>query len=285
VATGGDGSRRVAPASRHYDPPDDPSSSCNPIVSARRSDRLAAIVLAAGSGARFGGAKQFATLAGERLVDRAVRLMTETIGPPVLALPPGTSWDGAPVLAVVSGGDSRTESVRRALAAVPDAAETVIVHDVARPLATAEQVSALVQAISDGADCALPTWPLPDTLKFAGPDGTVEHRGREGYVMAQTPMAFTVAMLRRVFETFAEVPIEESIAVERLGGRVVAIPGDRWSHHVVEPRDLDLIGRILAGEPEGAAGPGSRSRDQPKRVACSERSLSTRRPGGRSTSS
>jgi 2-C-methyl-D-erythritol 4-phosphate cytidylyltransferase len=231
-----------------YAPADDPRSWCWP-MSGPGACRLAAIVLAAGSGTRFGGPKQFATLAGERLVDRAVRLMTGAVGPPVLALPDGTVWDGPPVRAVVSGGESRTESVRRAVEALPPSAETVVVHDVARPLATAELVSTLVQAIAGGADCALPAWPLPDTLKLARPDGTIEHRGREGYLVAQTPMAFTAAMLRQVFETFTEIPIEESIAVGQLGGRVVAVPGDPWSHHVVEPRDVTLIERLLAVEP------------------------------------
>jgi 2-C-methyl-D-erythritol 4-phosphate cytidylyltransferase len=209
---------------------------------------VGAIVLAAGSSTRFGHAKQFATLAGERLVDRAVRLATEAIGPPVLALPAGVTWDGPDVHATVSGGRSRTGSVRNALAAVDPSTEIVVVHDIARPLVTAHQFHRLVRAVSEGADCALPAWPLPDTLKYRSADGTIEHRGREGYVVAQSPMAFTATMLRRVFGSFDEIPIEESIAVEQLGGRVVTVPGDPWSHHVVAPRDLAVMERLLGGD-------------------------------------
>jgi len=210
------------------------------------------IVLAAGSGSRFGGAKQFALLAGERLVDRAVRVATEAVGLPVLTLPDGIAWDGPPVQAAVPGGATRTESVRNALAQVPDSAEVILVHDIARPLATVAQFHALIAAVDAGADAAVLAWELPDTLKALGPDGTLEHKGREGLAVAQTPMGFNAAMLRKVFATYDEVPIEESIVVAELGGRVVHVPGDRWSQHVVEPRDLELVELLLrSGVPDG----------------------------------
>lgn len=203
------------------------------------------IVLAAGSGSRFGGAKQFALLAGERLVDRAVRVATEAVGPPILALPDGIVWDGPPVQIAVAGGATRTESVRNALTQVPDSTDVIIVHDIARPLATVDQFHALIAAVDAGADAAVLAWDLPDTLKAVHADGTLEHRGREGLVVAQTPMGFCAAMLRKVFATYDEVPIEESIVVAELGGRVVHVPGDRWSQHVVEPRDLELMELLL----------------------------------------
>lgn len=203
------------------------------------------IVLAAGSGSRFGGAKQFALLAGERLVDRAVRVATDAVGPPILTLPDAIAWDGPPVQVAVPGGATRTESVRNALAQVPDSTDVIVVHDIARPLATVAQFHALIAAVEAGADAAVLAWDLPDTLKAVHPDGTLEHRGREGLVVAQTPMGFSAAMLRKVFATYDEVPIEESIVVAELGGRVVHVPGDRWSQHVVEPRDLELMELLL----------------------------------------
>jgi 2-C-methyl-D-erythritol 4-phosphate cytidylyltransferase len=208
------------------------------------------IVLAAGSGARFGGLKQFALLAGERLVDRAVRLATEAVGPPILALPAGVPWEGPVVLTVVSGGDTRTATVRNAVAVVPHNVSVIVIHDIARPLATAEQIHALIEAVDQGADAAVLAWPLPDTVKELRSDGTLEHRGRDRLMVAQTPMAFGAAMLRRVFASFDEIPIEESIAVEQLGGQVVAVPGDPWSHHVVEPQDLVVLERLLAPQQE-----------------------------------
>jgi 2-C-methyl-D-erythritol 4-phosphate cytidylyltransferase len=208
---------------------------------------VGAIVLAAGRGDRFGGGKPFAVVAGQRLVDRAVELVTPQCGPPVLALPAGMAWDGPPVAAVVEGGASRTDSTRRALAALPPEVEGVVLHDVVRPLAAAAQIRALIDALAEGADAAVPIWTPPDTVKRIRDDGTVEHLGREGLGIAQSPMAFRVAMLRRVFAETSGDAVEETVGVERLGGRVVAVPGDPWSHHVVEPRDVELLGRLLAG--------------------------------------
>jgi 2-C-methyl-D-erythritol 4-phosphate cytidylyltransferase len=207
--------------------------------------RLAAVVLAAGRGERFGTHKQYARLAGERLVDRAVRLVHAFTQDVVLALPEGHVWEGAAVRAVVAGGPSRTESMRRSVAALPAAAELVLVHDAIRPLATRRVVRQLIAAIEGGADGAMPVWELPDTLKIPHPDGRITHAGREEFAVAQGPTAFRAAALRRMLEELETIPIEETVGIERIGGRVVGVPGDRWSHHVVEPRDLALMERLL----------------------------------------
>lgn len=210
------------------------------------SSLAAAIVLAAGLGTRFGRAKQFEVVAGSRLVDRSVRFATEATGrPPVVALPAGVTWDGPEVAAAVTGGDARPESVRAALAAVDPDAQIVVVHDIAFPLASVATVRAGIAAIEAGADCAVPTWSLPDTIKRVRPDGTLGHIGREGYLIAQGPMSFRASMLRALYAEPGNAPLEDSIGIEQLGGRVVPVEGDRWSPHIVQPRDLDLVGRIL----------------------------------------
>jgi 2-C-methyl-D-erythritol 4-phosphate cytidylyltransferase len=209
-----------------------------------RAPALAAVVLAAGRGERFGSPKQYARLAGERLVDRAVRFVRQFTEDVVVALPPDRPWDGPAVLAAVAGGASRTESMRHAMAVVPATAEHVLVHDAIRPLASRAVVRALLRALADGADGAMPVWTLPDTLKRQDPDGRIHHAGREGFVVAQGPTAFRADSLRRMFAEQGEIPIEESVGIERIGGRVVGVPGDRWSHHVVDARDLELMERL-----------------------------------------
>src|SRR5262245_49893386 len=98
--------------------------------------RVSGIVVAAGSGSRFGTPKQFATLRGSRLVDIAVDAAARACDEVVVVLPPGTDWDGAPVAAAVPGGAQRSHSVRSGLDAVSPDAEIVVVHDAARPLAS-----------------------------------------------------------------------------------------------------------------------------------------------------
>lgn len=213
-----------------YQPPDGP---------------LAGVVLAAGRGERFGTHKQYALLGGERLVDRAVRLLLRVTDLVVVVLPHGHAWDGSPIHTTVAGGASRTESLRQAMQALPEDVELVVVHDVIRPLATPRVVRDLLDAVASGADAAMPVWSPPDSLKVMHEDGRITHAGRDEFVVAQGPTAFRAAALRRMFDELSEIPIEETVGIERIGGRVVGVPGDRWSHHVVEPRDLQLMERLL----------------------------------------
>jgi 2-C-methyl-D-erythritol 4-phosphate cytidylyltransferase len=206
---------------------------------------LAAVVLAAGRSERFGMPKQYARLGGERLIDRAVGFVRRFTDRVIVVLPEGHAWEGPPVHATVAGGATRTESMRHAMTALPEDVEFVLVDDVIRPLATSRVVRDLLDAVAAGADAAMPVWSLPDTLKVLHDDGTITHAGRDEFVMAQGPTAYRAAALRRMFDDLADIPIEETVGIERIGGRVVGVPGDRWSHHVVEPRDLVLMERLL----------------------------------------
>ena len=131
-------------------------------------DDVAAIVLAAGAGSRFGGPKQFARAGAIRLVDRAVRAVGEVAGTVVVVVPPGVEWAGDGIGAV--GGASRSESVRRGLAHVPAAAEIVVVHDAAHPLAGADLVAAVVREVRRGADGAVPVLPTRETVSYTDGD-------------------------------------------------------------------------------------------------------------------
>ena len=135
--------------------------------------------------------------------------------------------------------------MRRAMAAVPEETEFVLVNDVIRPLASARIVRDLLDALAAGADAAMPVWTPPDTIKTWHEGGRISHAGREGFAVSQSPTAFRAAALRRMFEALDEIPIEETVGIERIGGRVVGVSGDRWSHHVVEQRDLALMERLL----------------------------------------
>ena len=217
---------------------------------------VTAIVLAAGHGTRFGRPKYSVTLRGRRLVDLAVDLVRPHCRDVVVALPVGHEWEGREVNAVVVGGATRTESLRAALPHLDADVDIVVTHDCVRPLATGEQVSAVVAAVRNGADAAIPAWQLPDTVKRLQDDGSILHLGGEGILVAQSPSAYRRATLTKVFETLDDVPLDESIGVEMVGGRVVPVLGDRWSQHLVDERDLRMFERLI-GPAEDVGGEGS----------------------------
>ena len=210
---------------------------------------VAGIVLAAGHGTRFGRPKYAATLRGKRLVDLAIDLVRPHCRDVVVVLPVGHEWEGRSVNAVVPGGATRTESLRAALPHLDPEVDIVVTHDCVRPLASAEQVRAVVAAVGDGADAAIAAWQPPDTIKRLQDDGSILHLGREGILVAQSPSAYRRATLTKVFEAFDDVPLDETIGVEMIGGRVVPVVGDRWSQHLVDERDLRIFERLIgAGE-------------------------------------
>jgi 2-C-methyl-D-erythritol 4-phosphate cytidylyltransferase len=205
----------------------------------------AAIVVAAGGGTRFGAAKQFSTLAGERLVDRAVAAATAACDTVVLVLPADTSWDGAPVDVVVPGGATRAGSVRGGLAAVPAGTDVVVVHDAARPLATPALFAAVIAAVRAGADAAVPAVAVVDTIKRVDPIGRVhETVPRETLVAVQTPQAFRVDALRDAHAAEGDAT-DDAALVEAAGGTVVVVPGDDRNLKVTTALDLIVAAALL----------------------------------------
>jgi 2-C-methyl-D-erythritol 4-phosphate cytidylyltransferase len=206
---------------------------------------VGAIVVAAGRGDRFGSAKQFLELAGTRLVDRAVVACTDVCDAVVVVLPRRVVWDGPNVHAAVTGGVTRSESVRAGLVALPARCDVVVVHDAARPLASRELFDAVIDAIRRGADAAVPAVPVADTLKRVD-DGArvVETVARADLVVVQTPQAFRADALRAAHEAGADAT-DDAALVERRGGCVVIVPGDVTNFKITAPSDLDLAAAVL----------------------------------------
>jgi len=202
------------------------------------------IVLAAGTGRRFGEAKQFARLAGERLVDRAVRLIHDSCEGVVIVLPPDTRWDGPPVSATVTGGSTRHSSVAAGLAVVPDDAEIVVIHDAAHPLAPRELFTDVVAAVRSGADAAAPALPLPEALKRTLGTRVVATVQRADIVLVQTPQAFRAETLRAAHRLGVEAA-EDTELLERLGANVVTVPGDVRNIHVTSAGDIEVAERLV----------------------------------------
>jgi len=205
----------------------------------------AAIVVAAGGGTRFGAPKQFTPLAGTRLVDRAVAVAAAACDAVILVLPAGRAWDGPPVTAVVAGGATRADSVRAGLAALPAGTDLVVVHDAARPLATQALFAAVVAAVRDGADAAVPGLAVADTVKRVAGDRVVETVPRDELVAVQTPQAFGAEVLCAAHVAHADAT-DDGALVEATGGTVVVVPGEPANLKVTTRSDLAVAAALLA---------------------------------------
>lgn len=205
---------------------------------------LWAVVVAAGSGSRFGGPKQLARLGGRSLIDWSVAAMSRVCDGVVVVGP--DALGGAADLGVadrVEGGATRSDSVRaglRALNALAPSADHVLVHDAARPLVPAAVVDRVVAALVDGADAVVPVVAVTDTLR------TVDGRAvdRDGYVAVQTPQGFRVAILAAA-HAGGSVATDDATVVESMGHRVVHVEGDPINMKVTFPHDLVVAEQLL----------------------------------------
>jgi 2-C-methyl-D-erythritol 4-phosphate cytidylyltransferase len=230
-----------------------------------------AIVVAAGSGQRFGRAKQFEALGPVTVVDHALAVARAVVDGVVLVVPADhaperptattattvtTATTSTTGTLTVTGGSTRSESVRCGLAAVPDDAEIVLVHDGARPFASAALYRAVIAAIVDGADGAVPGVPLTDTVKVVdrvvveGARTVLDTPDRATLVAVQTPQAFRATALRAAHADATE-GTDDAALVERQGGRVVVVAGEADNRKLTVAEDLDWARRRLAGRREG----------------------------------
>jgi 2-C-methyl-D-erythritol 4-phosphate cytidylyltransferase len=205
------------------------------------------VVVAGGQGTRFGSPKQFERLGDGRVVDRAVLAAVGACDRVIVVLPVGMEWDGDGV-AAVPGGERRSDSVRAGLAAVGDDADVLVVHDAARPLASKSLFDAVIGAVRDGADAAVPAVPIPDTLKRVEGARVVETVTRQGLFAVQTPQAFRADAL---FQAHAGAPdaTDDAALVEAAGGIVVVVPGDPRNLKVTAPEDLALAEALVRSDP------------------------------------
>lgn len=202
-------------------------------------------MVAAGRGDRFGAAKQFLVVDGVRLVDRAVAACAAVSDEVVVVIPPGTAWDGPAVAAAVTGGATRSASVRAGLGALRDDLEVVVVHDAARPLASRALFDAVISAVRAGADAAVPGVPVADTIKRVDGNRVVETVDRASIVAVQTPQAFRADALRAAHAAAGDAT-DDAALVEAAGGFVVVVPGEAGNFKVTEPIDLERAAAVLA---------------------------------------
>jgi len=192
------------------------------------------VVVAGGSGSRFGGAKQFELVGTRRVIDHAAEVARSASEGVVLVVPPSeVAAEGG-----VAGGATRSESVRAGLAAVPQEATIVCVHDAARPFASTHLFAAVIEAVAAGADGAIPGIAVTDTIKRIDAEGVVvDTPPRESLVAVQTPQAFRASVLRAAHASGRDAT-DDAALVEQSGGRVVVVPGELTNRKITHLEDL-----------------------------------------------
>jgi 2-C-methyl-D-erythritol 4-phosphate cytidylyltransferase/2-C-methyl-D-erythritol 2,4-cyclodiphosphate synthase len=235
---------------------------------------VSAIIAAGGRGLRLGGdvPKQLLTLGGRPVLERSVSLFLAhpLVNEVIVALPADLAADPPPYLRaaskpvrVVPGGVRRQDSVFNAFQAVAAGSDVVVIHDAARPFATAELVSRTIAAAAESG-AAVAAVPSRDTVKLSASAGTAAGDGRvrrrfvaetlprELIYLAQTPQAFRVVVLREAL-ALSEAAVDatdEAALAERAGHPVRLVEGEATNIKLTLPDDLpvaDAIARHAGG--------------------------------------
>lgn len=222
----------------------------------RSGVRVGLAVPAAGSGQRMGGVKKpFLELAGVPVLQRALEpfLRDERIVAVVVALAPDDALEPPPWLMaldarirVVAGGASRTESVRNALAALPDDLDVIGVHDAARPFVTADVVARCIDLAAEGVGAVAGT-PAVDTIKRVDRDGlVVDTPPRASLWQAQTPQVFPASVLRDAYTAGRGSGTDDAALVEGTGLPIQMVDAGPRNFKITHPDDVSVGEAVLA---------------------------------------
>jgi len=234
---------------------------------------VTAIIAAGGRGTRFGGAepKQLVSIGGRTILERSVNafLTHSSIDDLVVALPrelaekpPAYLTEAPKPLRIVVGGARRQDSVAAAFAAVPDRSDIVVVHDAARPFASADLIARTIAAAAESG-AALAALAVRDTVKQAVRgkdaawvvDATLD---RETIFLAQTPQAFQRSILRDAL-ALTDPATDESSLAEKAGHTVRIVSGEASNIKITTQEDVSMaeaIGRSSKPARTGRAGTG-----------------------------
>src|ERR1700733_469449 len=213
--------------------------------------RIAAILVAAGSGTRFGTEtpKQFLTIAGKAVIRHAADALAAHVSllqPVGEAGPIEAALLGVPgCLPVVPGGATRQDSVRAGLEALaPHQPDIVLVHDAARPVIPEGTIPALLAALRESPG-AIPAAPVADTLKRVVRGVITETVPRVGLFRAQTPQAFRFRTLLAAHRAGLAGATDDASLLEAAGETVEVVPGSDDNIKLTYPEDLVRLERIL----------------------------------------
>ena len=222
----------------------------------------ALVIVAAGSGQRLGSAlpKAFVSLAGESLLQHALAQASGwEAAPTVVAVVPA-GWEeparamGTGLghsLRVVTGGDTRTESVRRGVDALADDTDFVLIHDAARPLMPLAVFDRVLAALKAGSAAVIPTTPVVDTLvtQVRGTGKTEGGIDRDLLAGVQTPQGFPAEALQAAYRSVDGEFTDDAEIMRQAGHNVDSVPGDPQGFKITFPEDLARAEAALGHSP------------------------------------
>jgi len=225
--------------------------------------RIAAVIVAAGSGSRLGSArpKQYLPLAGISVIRRAIEafeghaLFLQAVIGPGQEVDYEAATSGLYLLPPVTGGATRQESVRAGLESLaahdPD---FVLIHDAARPLVSHELIARVIAALESGARASVPMLAAADTLRRQTAEGW-ETIPRENMFRAQTPQGFDFDAILKAHREFADAPATDDMAIaERAGLEIIVVAGEESNIKITTQDDMAHAARLLGGASETRTG-------------------------------
>lgn len=230
---------------------------------------LGIVLVAGGRGERLGAGapKAFVTLGERTLLEHCIDTIVSLphSGQLVLVVPRERAPEALMLshgltaahprwrVSVVSGGRERHESVRFGLAALHDSIDTVLVHDAARPLASADLFERVIAAVHRTGGSVVPALPVADTLKRVDGAGVVQETvDRSELVAVQTPQGFPKEILSAAHERAALLseesggaPTDDAEVVQRAGEVVTTVEGESRAHKLTTAFDRALLEALL----------------------------------------
>lgn len=207
-----------------------------------------AIVVAGGSGSRFGAPKQFEQLGALSVLARAVGTAADCCDGVVVVVAADMIERAraelatvAPGALVFAGGATRAQSVRNGLASVPTEATIVLVHDAARPLAPRSLYATVIAAVRGGASAVVPGVAVVDTIRSRA-GGVID---RDQLFAVQTPQGFSADVLRAAHADAPEATDDAGL-VEAAGASVLVVAGASVNLKITTPIDLIVARALLA---------------------------------------
>ena len=207
-------------------------------------NKTAAIIAAAGMGHRLGAnlPKSLVKLIDKTLLEHAVANLAPVAQLLIVTAPAGYEAEYKKLLGeeveVITGGVLRSDSIRIAIAKIPNNYEYVLVHDAARALASTRLASEVINQLIRGQQAVIPTLEVIDTIKEVDNQGYVRNTlNRASLKIVQTPQGFNRSVLERAHQA-SEDATDDAALVEALGIKVKTIAGEDQAFKITTKGDI-----------------------------------------------